>query len=215
MAWVSENLLHRTFNRLTAIGIAGRDKRGRWRWLWRCSCGKYKILTATTVKSGQTRSCGCWVSDGTYHINRTVYRKRDGKHWLPEYGVWSGMKARCENAQNPGYKNYGGRGVALCERWQHSFDNFYADMGKRPSSQHSIERKNNDGIYEAANCYWATDAEQKRNQRRNRIISFNNETMCARDWEIRLGYPRGRIHNRIVQMGWSVQRALTTPVRTW
>jgi len=82
-----------------------------------------------------------------------------------EYTTWVAMKERCLNPKNPRYPNYGARGITVCDRWKQSFEMFFADMGKRPSRRHSIDRRNNDGIYDPANCRWATPKQQRRNQR--------------------------------------------------
>jgi hypothetical protein len=85
-----------------------------------------------------------------------------------EYNCWGSMIARCTNPNDPGWKNYGGRGIRVCERWRNSFENFLADMGLKPSPGLSIERVENDGNYEPGNCRWATRKEQRANQRPRR-----------------------------------------------
>lgn len=85
------------------------------------------------------------------------------------------MIQRCENPKDKGYRNYGGRGIRVCDRW-HSFINFIADMGNRPSDKHQLDRKNNDGNYEPSNCRWATKLENNANTRRNVFLTVNGET---------------------------------------
>jgi hypothetical protein len=105
------------------------------------------------------------------HGKTNPYRKRylplDGHMVIdhPLYGIWNTMKERCNNIDNPNYKNYGGRGIKMCKRWLMSFDCFVADMGPRPSEKHSIDRLDNDKGYEPANCRWATRSEQMLNRR--------------------------------------------------
>ena len=94
-------------------------------------------------------------------------RKKPGRD-LPEYGIWKGMKDRCNNPHSKGWKYYGGRGIQVCERWLWSFDNFIADMGVRPDSSYSIERKDVDGNYTRFNCVWIPRREQLRNTRRSK-----------------------------------------------
>lgn len=128
----------------------------------------------------------------------------------PEYRIWAAIRARCLNPNMPGYKHYGGRGIKICQQWN-EFENFLADMGPRPSSRHSIDRyPDNNGHYEPGNCRWATQTQQSRNTRANRLITFRGETHCVREWEEILGFPRNVIAIRLFN-GWPEIDALTTP----
>ena len=99
---------------------------------------------------------------------------RRGVNNHPLYAAWSGMVNRCTNPNNTSYHLYGGRGIAVCDRWVESFENFLADMGPRPSPRHSIDRfPDNDGNYEPANCRWATPKQQGRNVRKNLIVDLD------------------------------------------
>jgi len=129
-----------------------------------------------------------------------------------EYGVWAQMIQRCTNPKQIGYASYGGRGITVCERWR-NYENFIADMGKRPSAKHSIERNNNDGDYEPGNCYWATRFQQGRNRSDNRIITFNGRTQCLKDWATETGMKIATLKNRLDADGWSIERALTERIR--
>lgn len=106
-----------------------------------------------------------------------------GKVKPPEYGVWANMKTRCYNPNHSSYKRYGGRGIVVCGAWIDSFPQFFKDMGPRPSSQHSIDRVNNNGNYEPSNCKWSTRKEQQNNTRTNRFITINGETKTASQWK--------------------------------
>lgn len=114
----------------------------------RCDCGVEKSVIAGSV--GHAASCGCVIAQHGMSKTRT-------------YAIWNGMLERCTNPNATGYKYYGGRGIKVCERWR-TFENFYADMGERPSPKHSIDRKDNDGNYEPGNVRWATSFQQARNR---------------------------------------------------
>lgn len=130
----------------------------------------------------------------------------------PEYVAWMNMKKRCLNASYCRFRGYGGRGITICVRWLESFKNFIADMGARPSPKHSIERKDNDGNYEPANCTWAARPQQDSNKRTNRPITFGSETLTVKEWSRRTGINHETIRHRIL-IGWSAEQALTTPGR--
>ena len=127
----------------------------------------------------------------------------------PEYLAWQNMRARCNRATHPEYPNYGGRGIVICERWN-DYANFLADMGRRPGSGYSIERIDNDGPYSPENCRWATAAEQRRNKRSTRLVSFGGRTQCIADWAAETGLNADTITIRL-RLGWPVEKALTQP----
>ncbi len=121
------------------------------------------------------------------HIKHGHARK--GKY-TPEYYAWSDAKGRCYRKTKWNYERYGGRGITMCERWLNSFANFLADMGLRPSPEHSLDRfPNNNGNYEPGNCRWATRKQQVRNRRSNQLVSFNGETHLLIEWSEMLGIP--------------------------
>lgn len=141
-----------------------------------------------------------------------------GKKHTPEYACWVTMRQRCSNPRNPVWHHYGGRGITVCERWQHSFENFLADMGQKPKesffgrgrSAYSLDRIDNDGPYAPENCRWATYAMQENNRRYNQTITFQGVTKTRAEWEQHLGYPPELIKQRL-KLGWSVERIMTTP----
>lgn len=120
------------------------------------------------------------------------------------------MKKRCSYKKSKHYKNYGGRGIRVCKRWLNSFENFYADMGSRPSSKYSIDRINNDGDYKPSNCRWATRKEQCNNTRQNHIITYNGVTLTMTQWARKIGLTRNVLKRRLA-LNWSVERSLNTP----
>ena len=147
------------------------DKMGTHiRWKCRCDCGKETICKANTLRMGSALSCGC------YHIQRaTEANTTHGMRDTLEYSTWCGMLGRCYNPNGERYKNYGGRGIKVCDRWIHSFPNFHMDLGDKPSSAHSLERKDVNGNYEPSNCCWATEYEQSRNRRNNKIHEYQGK----------------------------------------
>lgn len=128
-----------------------------------------------------------------------------------EYNVWYGMVQRCYNKTHIRYSRYGGRGISICERWKNSFPNFFTDMGCRPSPDHQIERINNDGNYEPANCKWATRKEQANNRASNSVVEINGQKKTVVDWARHFNIDVRTVYNR-VSTGWERIDALTTPV---
>jgi hypothetical protein len=128
-----------------------------------------------------------------------------------EYLVWYTMKMRCTNPKYEKFAIYGARGIAVCDRWL-GFANFIADMGPRPSRDHSIERRDNDGSYSPDNCYWATRLEQGRNKRNNHLLTHDGKTQSLNDWARELGIPRTRLAVRLGR-GWTMSEAAVN--RPW
>lgn len=126
------------------------------------------------------------------------------------FEIWMGIHKRCSNPAYKSFNRYGGRGITVCDRWR-TFDAFLADMGEPPSDKHTIERIDNDGHYEPGNCSWVTLTQQARNRSNNHVISFNGETRTLIEWEEITGIPQSLIRARLGRLGWSAERALTTP----
>lgn len=144
-----------TFGRLTGVKHLGGGV-----WLWSCTCGNTKVKRAAVVKAGNTRSCGCFRKEDAVRRATTHGLSKGGDN---RYSIWESMRKRCTNQKDSHYHRYGGRGITVCARWD-SFELFCSDMGDRPSNEHSIDRRDNNGNYEPSNCYWATDAEQRLNK---------------------------------------------------
>jgi len=138
---------------------------GSRKWLCACECGKDKAIYSYDLKSGHTKSCGCLRQETTGNKLKT----HGLSNKIPEYESWKGMKKRCANPKDKEYRNYGDRGIKVCDRWLNSFKSFYADMGSKPSPSHSIDRIDVDGNYEPSNCRWATPKQQRNNQRKKEI----------------------------------------------
>jgi hypothetical protein len=207
------DLLGQTFGRLTVLKSLGTDKHSKSVWLCSCSCGNKTKVSGGQLVSGGTKSCGCQkreriIKQSTKHGNA----KR--KNQSPEYRAWCSLKSRCFNPAAINYHSYGGRGIKVCDRWLHSFENFLADMGNKPSKHHTIDRINNDGDYSPDNCRWTTKFEQDANKSNNLLITCNGETHPAFVWAKLTGINRQTIISRINQLNWSAEKALTTPVKS-
>jgi len=195
------------FGRLTALEYAG-SRRKRAQWYCICDCSNKTVVGGTSLRLGNTKSCGCLSKETTNFLT--------GQHDMcntSEYRAWRAAKSRCNNPNNISFKNYGERGIKMCKAWSDDFVVFVTDMGKRPSSKHSLDRNDNDGDYGPNNCRWATRAEQNRNSRQNRFLTFRNRTYCFTDWANILGMNRRTLRDRF-DRGWSIEKAFTTPIRS-
>ena len=155
------DLTGQRFGRLVAVKrvAALRKSKEAW-WKCHCDCGNTKETTSRYLRTGIAKSCGCFASEVTAERNRQGTKHGEAARVTPEYRAWASMKSRCYNEKCAGFKLWGGRGIIVCDRWLQSFDAFLADVGRRPSSRHSIDRINNDGNYEPGNVRWATQSEQ-------------------------------------------------------
>lgn len=189
---------------------SGKSKSRRRTFLCRCDCGNSKNIALNSLRTGNTKSCGC-IKKITSPINATAHGMRCSKI----YSVWRGMKQRCYLKSNPSYKDYGGRGIRVCDLWLDDFQAFYDwAMENGYKEGLSIERINVNGDYEPDNCEWIPFSEQSLNKRNTRLITFNNKTLTLREWSEELNLSYGALERRL-QVGWSVEKTLTTPLAKW
>lgn len=194
------------FERLTVLGIDTKSGDGRLRWICQCDCGETRTLRATVLMSGRIKSCGCRRIEVIGILRRT-----HGQTRTPEWRSWRSMRGRCLNPRDRAFPDYGARGITICKEWD-SFEQFYADMGDRPSSGHSLGRIDNDAGYSPSNCRWENRIQQNRNTRRNRKYAFDGRTLTTAEWSEEMGVPYHVLHDRLTN-GWPIERALTQPVR--
>ena len=185
----SIEMTDRRFERLLVVGKAEKRK-GQLRWNCICDCGNEAVVVGWRLRNGKTRSCGCLQKETIGNIRRT-----HGMRTRPEYYIWVTMKGRCKNPNNSKYENYGGRGISVCVDWE-KFENFYADMGDRPSPKHTIDRIDNDGDYEPTNCRWATGIQQARNRRvrRGSKSGITGVIRVGNKWRASIKFENKNIH---------------------
>lgn len=167
-----------------------------------CDCGENKLIRIDILEAGGAKSCG---------HQRSRVREEHGRSYDKTYRVWRSMKLRCGNPKDRQFKNYGARGIKVCERWLHSYANFMADMGPRPEGL-TLDRKNNNGNYEPDNCRWATTKEQGRNMRKTRKVNYQGKEISFQDFVEQVEMNEKTLYIRIFKKGWDVERAVNTPV---
>ena len=197
------DLVNLRFGHLVVTRYAGIRNRNR-SWECLCDCGNNTIVLGTNLRRGTTQSCGCL---------RKIVATKHGMRYTAEYRIWKHMRGRCLCPTDASFDRYGERGISICQQWIDSFDSFYSDMGPRPSPKHSIDRIDNSLGYTPENCRWATSTIQANNRRSNHLVTYNGKTHTITEWAQIVGIKQPTLRKRL-RNGWSIERALTTPLRT-
>ena len=193
MATNLQDITGRTYGRLTVIkrvenlpGVLSP------RWLCKCECGNEKVVRGDYLRSGVTTSCGCYRKE---RVQAAV--TKHGLYKSRLYRIWARMKTRCLTPTADGYRDYGARGIAICDEWRDNFESFYDwAMSHGYRDDMTIDRINNDGNYEPSNCRWATRREQQNNTRRTIRLTIKGETHTISEWSDLTGICRATIYNR-------------------
>lgn len=200
-----DNLLGLRFGRLVVIEAA-ENKGKKPRWLCQCDCGKTKIVHSSSLKNGNTKSCGCFRTETT--IARCSTNRSKDKTL---YAVWNTIKQRCNNPNNKSYSNYGGRGITICDEW-YNYDNFY-EWSINNGYKHGLEidRINNSLGYSPDNCRWVTKSVNANNKRNVKQYTINGESKSLPEWcrEYNINYDT--VYLRVHRLHWDVEKALVTP----
>jgi hypothetical protein len=175
------DLTNEQFGRLTADSFAGNSKSGHAMWHCTCECGNKKVVRSSALRKLEVRSCGCLHKESARKTSLKYIRKHghNGNIRTKTYNTWRGMKERCDNPKAIRYKDYGGRGISYCERWE-DFMNFLEDMGERPEGL-AIDRIDNDGGYSKENCKWSTYSENCKNKERKNVCIESGLTNLTED----------------------------------
>ena len=204
--------------RLTVLRRAGRDDRGGIVWRCRCECGVTTNVAGHLLRRGQVKSCGCLRAEvGARQLRKFRTEGRHGRlrhgdaragQEAPEWRLWHSIKRRCDPKSKKLFPNYAGRGIEMWKPWRDSYERFLRDIGRRPSDQHTLDRRNNDGHYKPGNVRWATRKEQARNRSNSCYIKCGKERRTLAEWSEITGLKNTTILARI-RAGWPVVIALS------
>jgi hypothetical protein len=201
---IAVDITGQRFGRLIALN---RVSASRSSWECLCDCGNTKIILLYSLRSGSTKSCGCYSAGLTANLNKT-----HGMSNTPTHRVWKGMRQRCLNKKIKEFRYWGGRGITICDRWK-TFTNFLMDMGEKPVGKSLDRYPDGGGNYEPGNCRWATPEEQALNRTSNLYIHWKGKTQTAMEWALEIGLPYTCLIQRISVYKWPVERALAQPLR--
>lgn len=200
------DLTGKRFGLLTVIEREPNAAHGIAVWRCKCDCGQYTSVRGNNLKSGAVKSCGCLR-------HATAKNKTHGMSKTHLYRVWAGVKRRCYYKKDVAYKNYGGRGIKMCDEWRNSSEQFIkwaVASGYREGL--TIERIDNDGDYCPNNCTWVPLNEQANNRRMCLQFEHDGRTLNLAQWCKELGLNYSRTHNRIYKLKWPFEKAISEPV---
>lgn len=197
------DLKSQKFGRLKVLDFAyNKNRKSYWKCL--CDCGNIKIIESYKLKTGHTKSCGCYAKEVTRN-NTITHNKTNTKL----YRTWQNMKRRCDNKKTKSYKYYGEKGIRVCDEWLHDFMNFYNwAMQNGYKEELSIDRINVNGNYEPNNCRWVDIETQANNKTNNHFLSYNGKTLTINQWAKELNIPRETIKSRI-KYNFSIDKILS------
>ena len=205
-----EDLTGQKFNKLTVIKRVENDKRNNSRWLCKCDCGNEKIISGYHLKRASIVSCGCYIREITSKRSKTHEKTN-----LKLYDVWAAMKTRCYNKNRKEYKNYGGRGITVCDEWKDNFMTFYnwamanGYDENAPRGECTIDRIDVNGNYEPNNCRFVNMKVQQNNKRNNCLITYNNETRSITEWSKTLNISVNAMRDRLKKYNNCIEKAFT------
>jgi hypothetical protein len=205
-----KDLTNQKFGKLVCEKDVGRTKNGNVLWKCKCECGNYTVVNSSSLKTGNTKSCGCILNKRLENFGEL--QKKHGMSDTKIYKVWSSMKQRCLNENDKAYKNYGGRGITVCNEW-HEFEPFYewaVNNGYKEGL--TLERVDNDGDYCPKNCTWITKSKQSSNTRNCIELTYKGKTKIMKEWAEELNIPYSVLQHRIYR-GWDTEKALSTPIK--
>lgn len=210
--WKRIDMTGQKFGRLTVVEFAGIGRENRAMWNCKCDCGKTIVVSGKSLRNGNTNSCGCLsIENATKRI--VLYNTKHGCTHTRLYRIWAAMKNRCNNSKGYAYNRYGNRGIKVCEEWQ-TFQQFYEwAMQNGYKYGLSIDRIDNDGDYCPENCRWATAKQQDNNRSSNKIVEYNGEKHTISEWADILGMHQDTLGQRLKSKNYSLEKAMTEPVR--
>lgn len=205
-----EEIRSKKYGKLTAVKAVGKNKSGKFLWLCKCDCGNECIVVQQQLRSGDTKSCGCYQKERM--STRKPYSHRERL-----YALWIGIRQRCNNPKNISYPNYGAKGINVCEEWENNYIAFRDWALKTgydetlPRGEQTIERINVFLGYSPENCTWKTISQQQRNKRNSKLYEYNGESHTLIDWSEITGVEYSLLRSRVLGYGIPIKEAIETP----